>query len=220
MTLKVLVVAPHPDDETIGCGGTIRLHLERDDAVRVVFLTSGERGIRGTIPEAARTIRETEAAEALHILGVEAWDFFRLPDLGLDRHIDDGALRLAQLMKENRPNVIYLPHPQEAHPDHEATLPLVRQALRRIDAAAAVELRGYEAWTPMAVHGWAEDITAQMARKLHAVRCYRSQLGDFCYDRAVRGLNQYRGCLAARCRYAEVFQSLDAAEPNNRRAPT
>jgi hypothetical protein len=58
----------------------------------------------------------------------------------------------------------------------------------------------------MTIHGWAEDISPFMRRKLAAVRCYHSQLQYFRYDRAVRGLNQYRGCLAARCQYAEVFQ--------------
>jgi hypothetical protein len=57
-------------------------------------------------------------------------------------------------------------------------------------------------------YDWPQDVTPFMARKLQAVRCYRSQLRTFRYDRAVRGLNQYRGCLAAGCRYAEVFQHL------------
>ena len=220
MTQHVLVVAPHPDDESIGCGGTIRRHLERGDDVRVVFLTSGERGIPGAIPDAARATRESEAAEALHVLGVEQWDFLRLPDLNLAGRLDDGALRVAQLLSTNRPDVIYLPHPQEAHPDHEAALPLVRQALTQIDNGLTVELRGYEVWTPMAVPSWAEDITDHMARKLRAVRCYRSQLATFHYDLAVRGLNQYRGCLAARCRYAEVFQSLDAISQDDSETPS
>jgi hypothetical protein len=58
-----------------------------------------------------------------------------------------------------------------------------------------------------------EDVTDVMARKLRAVRCYASQLGHFGYDRAVRGLNAYRGALAARTRYAEVFgaPTLDSA---------
>jgi hypothetical protein len=64
----------------------------------------------------------------------------------------------------------------------------------------------------MTAHGWAEDISRFMRRKLRAVRCYQSQLEEFRYDRAVRGLNQYRGCLAARCRYAEVFQYASACE--------
>jgi LmbE family N-acetylglucosaminyl deacetylase len=220
MTLQVLVVAPHPDDESIGCGGTIGLHRERDDEVRVVFLTSGERGIPGSSVETARATREAEAAEALRILGVEAWDFLRLPDLDVTRHLDDGAVRLAHVLSANPPTVVYLPHPQEAHPDHQAALPLIRLALRRMDKGSPVELRGYEVWTPLGAHDWAEDITDHMARKLRAVRCYQSQLAEFRYDRAVKGLNQYRGGLAARCRYAEVFQSLDVIGPDNIEMPS
>jgi hypothetical protein len=47
-----------------------------------------------------------------------------------------------------------------------------------------------------------------MPRKLQAIRCYRSQLTAFRYDDAVEGLNRFRGCLAARCRYAEVFRYI------------
>jgi hypothetical protein len=63
----------------------------------------------------------------------------------------------------------------------------------------------------MQTYDWAQDISPVISRKLRAVRCYQSQLQVFRYDRAVRGLNQYRGCLAARCRYAEVFRYLDAS---------
>ena len=115
------------------------------------------------------------------------------------------------------PDVIYLPHPGEAHPDHQAALPLIRKALAtfRVEGEGSPllpELRLYEVWSPMTIHGWAEDISPFMRRKLRAVRCYQSQLETFRYDRAVRGLNQYRGCLAARCRYAEVFQYAPARE--------
>ena len=60
----VLVVAPHPDDETLGCGGSIALHLDRGDSVAVIWLTSGEAGIpEVSITEAAATRRkEAEAA--------------------------------------------------------------------------------------------------------------------------------------------------------------
>jgi LmbE family N-acetylglucosaminyl deacetylase len=69
----------------------------------------------------------------------------------------------------------------------------------------------YEVWTPLAEYDQVEDISPVMRRKLRALRCHRSQLGHFRYDRAVRGLNQYRGALAARCRYAEVFRHQDPA---------
>jgi N-acetylglucosamine malate deacetylase 1 len=210
MPPSVLVIAPHPDDESIGCGGAICLHRRRGEEVRVAFLTSGERGVEGLDPDAARALREGEAAEALDVLGVRGADFLRLPDLGLCDALERGASRLGELLAAHRPGLVYVPHAEEAHPDHQAALPLLRAALAKLPAGAPLpEVRAYEVWTPMARYGWPEDITSVMAVKLRAVRCYRSQLRAFRYDRAVRGLNQYRGCLAARCRYAEVFQYVD-----------
>jgi LmbE family N-acetylglucosaminyl deacetylase len=207
MSQVVLVVAPHPDDESIGCGGTICLHGERGERVHVVFLTSGERGIDGSI-ETARRIREAEAAAALAVLGVGRMDFLRLPDLGVVANLGAGAGRLAEVLAANPPGLIYLPHPEDQHPDHEAALPLVCAALRLALPNEQPEVRAYEVWTPMTRYDWPEDISRQMSRKLRAVRCYRSQLRTFRYDRAVRGLNQYRGALAARCRFAEVFRYI------------
>jgi len=75
-------------------------------------------------------------------------------------------------------------------------------------------LRSYEVWTPLAGYDHVENISAVMPRKMRALRAHRSQLKQFDYARAVTGLNQFRGELAARCRYAEVFQSVDLpAEP-------
>jgi LmbE family N-acetylglucosaminyl deacetylase len=216
MAGNVLVIAPHPDDESIGCGGTICLHRQRGERVGVVFLTSGERGLEGVPAERACAIREREAEAALAVLGVQDADFLRLADLGLAGMIAPGARRLHDFMASKPPDLVYLPHPDEAHPDHHAALALVRAALVQAGGGAPLpELRGYEVWTPMAAYGWPEDISAVMARKLQAIRCYRSQLVTFRYDRAVRGLNQYRGCLAARCRYAEVFCSLAPAVPTD-----
>jgi LmbE family N-acetylglucosaminyl deacetylase len=209
MSQRVLVIAPHPDDESIGCGGTICLHRKRGDSVQAVFLTSGECGVAGVSLETARVIRESEAKAAGEVLSLNRLDFLRLPDLSVADQLDSGAFRLHEILAAHSPSVIYLPHPAEAHPDHQATLPLVRRALA--DASMICELRLYEVWSPMTAHGWAEDISPFMGLKLRAVRCYQSQLKTFHYDRAVRGLNQYRGCLAARCRYAEVFQY---AEPD------
>jgi LmbE family N-acetylglucosaminyl deacetylase len=214
VTQRVLILAPHPDDESIGCGGTICLHAERRDWVHAVFLTAGERGIEGADPETTRAVREAEAAEALAVLGVAQSDCLRLPDLGVADNLASGARRLAEILAAHPPDLVYLPHPGEAHPDHEAALPLVRSAVgQAFRGGRRPELRAYEVWTPMPRYDWPEDISRHMGKKLRAVRCYRSQLRAFRYDRAVRGLNQYRGCLAAHCRFAEVFCSL-APEPS------
>ncbi len=208
----ILIIAPHPDDEAIGCGGAICLHRRRGEEVHVVFLTSGERGIAALSPEQAGGIRETEARNAGEVLGVQRIEFLRLADLGLMENVASGGEKLAALLRSSEPSVIYLPHPIESHPDHHACLPLVRCALRQAGGATP-ELRGYEVWTPMPEFDWPEDITDCMKVKLRAIRCYESQLRVFRYDHAVRGLNRYRGALAARCQYAEVFRSLDPSTP-------
>jgi N-acetylglucosamine malate deacetylase 1 len=110
-------------------------------------------------------------------------------------------------LKREMPEMIYLPHPLEWHPDHQAAWPIVQAALRQC-RMAGIELRGYEVWTPLSLYDHVENISAVMPRKLRAVRAHRSQLAEFNYTRAVRGLNEYRGELAGRCRYAEVFQTL------------
>jgi LmbE family N-acetylglucosaminyl deacetylase len=111
---------------------------------------------------------------------------------------------LRPLLKKIQPDLIYLPHPQDAHPDHVAALPIVRAAFkpRRFPS---ISLRFYEVWTPLSHYDFVQDISPAMARKLRALRAHQSQLREFDYIRAVTGLNQYRGALAGKCKFAEVF---------------
>lgn len=210
MAERVLVIAPHPDDESIGCGGAICLHRGQGDFVHFVFLTSGERYIEDVAAQTNQFLRESEATEACRILDVQGLEFLRLPDLGLSGIIDQAAGQLRPLLKTLRPDILYLPHPEEAHPDHAAALPIVHAALADLTSLSRLpELRGYEIWSPLTRYDWVEDISAVMPRKLRALRCYRSQLRLFRYDAAVRGLNRYRGVLGASSRYAEAFVALD-----------
>jgi len=204
--MNVLVIAPHPDDETIGCGGTVGLHRGQGDRVGVVFLTSGELGLKQLPREQAWAIREQEATAAAKILGIQQLHFLRLPDWFVGDSLKAGAQLLRPLLVAGAPQLIYVPHEADGHPDHQAALPLLRRALRA-GRLRAPELRAYEVWTPLAVHDHVADISRQMPRKLRALRVYRSQLASFNYERAARGLNAFRGELTARCRYAEVFRT-------------
>jgi LmbE family N-acetylglucosaminyl deacetylase len=205
--MNILVIAPHPDDETIGCGGTLCLHQQRGDRLAVVCLTSGELGLKHLPREKAWAIREKEAKTAVRVLGVSQIYFLHQPDWLLGEQIKAAARALRPVLLEERPDLIYVPHEAEWHPDHQAALPVL-WAARRGWRGAAPELRAYEVWTPLAAHDHVADVTRVMARKLRALRAYRSQLHEFDYERAVRGLNQFRGELAAKCRYAEVFQTV------------
>jgi N-acetylglucosamine malate deacetylase 1 len=205
--VNVVVIAPHPDDEAIGCGGTIGRHTERGDRVVTVFLTSGELALKHLAREDAWRVREGEAMDAARVLGTAPPVFLRGNDWFLGDQIDVAASGLRPVLKQEQPEIIYLPHSQEWHPDHRSAGAVVRVALR-YGTNAALALRTYEVWTPLPVYDHVEDITAVMERKLEAVRCYASQLSEFRYDRAVEGLNRYRGVLAGRCDWAEVFGSV------------
>jgi LmbE family N-acetylglucosaminyl deacetylase len=202
-----LVVAPHPDDESIGCGGTIRLHFERGDRVVVVFLTSGELGLKHLPREEAWRVRESEAKKASEILGIQALTFLRGPDWYLNECVEETGTALVPVLQRESPEMIYLPHPGEWHPDHKACLPIVLAGLL-CASIPAPRLLSYEVWTPLPEYDHGENITPVLRNKVSAIRAYHSQVQQLRYDRGVRGLNQYRGAIAWGCPYAEVFQHV------------
>jgi len=206
--MTILVIAPHPDDESIGCGGALHLHCLRGDRVVAVFLTSGELGLKRLPREQAWQTREEEARQAAKILGLADLVFLRRSDFFVGEDVPGAAAALRPILKREAPELLYLPHPAEWHPDHKAALPVVRAALQD-SGPISPGLRGYEVWTPIVQHDYVEDITSVMPRKLEALSAHQSQMdGEFDYKRAVTGLNQYRGALAGKCAYAEVFQTL------------
>ncbi len=203
--MNILVIAPHPDDETIGCGGTLCRSAQRGDRITVVFLTSGELGLKHLPKEKAWAIREREARSAAKVLGVSDLEFLRQADWFVGENIPAASRALAPVLQRTQPQVVFVPHEHDEHPDHRAALPLLRAGLKLVHLPKP-EVRAYEVWTPLVQHDLVEDITLVMPRKIRALRAHRSQLGEFNYERAVRGLNAFRGELAAKCRYAEVFQ--------------
>lgn len=205
--MKRLVIAPHPDDETIGCGGSILRHIRDGDDVSIIWLTRGELGVKDLPAAQAQALREQEARAAARLLGAVHLAFWSYPDWGVADHTGAIAANLAEWLAMHQPRCVYLPHPRDAHPDHAPVHAILDQALRasRIDRP---ELRAYEVWTPLPAADYVVDIGNVMLGKMRALRAHRSQLRDFDYVRAVRGLNQYRGAMCGRCRYAEVFQDL------------
>ena len=204
--MNVVVIAPHPDDESIGCGGTICLHHSRGDRVVAVYLSSGEEGLKTLSRDEAVRIREREAEAAAQVLGIAHLTFLRYPDLRVQDVIADVAVDVRRVLERESPALIYLPHEHESHPDHQAALPIVRAAVCPMDDAE-LTLLTYEVWTPLPDFYHVENITPVMSRKLEAIRCHRSQVEQLAYDRAALGLSLYRGVVAGACRYAEIFQT-------------
>jgi LmbE family N-acetylglucosaminyl deacetylase len=138
------------------------------------------------------------------VLGFGRVEFLRLSDGSLsdDPEAVAGALRPFL----DGVDLVYVPHAGDDHDDHRAAGRALALALAvGVADAPTVEVLGYELWTPIAHPDRIVDISEHMDRKLEAVRCYASQLEYWPYDRAVEGLNAYRGALLEGTRYAEAF---------------
>ncbi len=205
---RVLVLSPHPDDEAIGLGGTLRRHIVQGDHVEVIFLTSGEKGSRSQSPEELGPIREREAEAAAKILGCQQIEFWRQPDGSLDAN-DELIARLVSKLNEIQRDIVYVPHEGEMHPDHRAAAQLVARAVASLNQHAPSVLM-YEVWTPLQQIDHVEDISSQIDAKLNAIRAHKSQCDIMDFVEAIRGLNRYRGEMHSwpGGPYAEVFQHM------------
>ncbi len=205
---RILVLSPHPDDESIGCGGTLLRHVEQGDSVQIVFLTSGEKGGHGRSEAETIRAREQEARDAARILGVRHLEFWHEPD-GALRATRGAVGHLKAKLKQFRPDRIYVTHDREMHRDHRGAVRLLRNALKGAKGKQP-EVLMYEVWTPIQQLDEIVDISPYMEKKLRAVRAYRSQCRVVGFVEAVRGLNRYRGEMHSwpGGDYAEVFTRL------------
>ena len=205
----IMIISPHPDDESIGCGGTILKHVAEGDVVQVELLTSGEKGGHDLNEAEVGRIREQEAMAAAEILAVEHLEFYRQPDgdLRVSRPL---ASRLAQRIRDCKPSIIYVPHAAEQHPDHRVAVRLLQRALRLLDLDEPPHVLAYEVWTPLQQLDEIVDITPYMETKLRAIAAYSSQTRIMNFAAAAEGLARYRGEM--HCwpggEFAEVFADV------------
>jgi N-acetylglucosamine malate deacetylase 1 len=211
---RIVVLAPHMDDEVIGCGGTLARHIACGSHVTVVFLTDGGGG--GAAGDAAAgkasiaATRKHEARLALAELGIERMVFLDAEDgrLGANADLVD-ALRSALLAA--RPDIVYLPFFLEEHPDHRAASALLSEAVS--GAALSFQCHGYEVWTPLFPNCLVRiDETVEAKRR--AIARYQSQLAEADYLHTALGLNAYRSSALAgcECRFAEAFFAVPLSQ--------
>jgi LmbE family N-acetylglucosaminyl deacetylase len=202
---KVLVLAPHPDDETIGCGGSLCLHRKAKDPVKIIFLTNGAKGdLTGKREkETIVAMRKREAIEACEEMGVTDLEFWGFEDRGLAEA--DGVLAyIIDLLKTFRPGVVYSPSLWEFHPDHRAASFLLCKAASR--CAFDFDILFYEVGQPLRPNCLV-DITPVLDTKLRATQAYRSQLEIKPYGEIISALNRFRSLtLSSSVTHAEAFR--------------
>lgn len=215
--MRVLVIAPHPDDDAIGCGGSIVQHVRRGDTVHIIYITSGEHGSPVYEPSELAKIREGEAAKGAQILGAQQTTFLRQPDGNVSYSLEL-VNHFIQLIRTEKPDALYLPHSADGHKDHQQTYQVAIEAVGRAQGNSFPEwggkawnietILGYEVWTPLTRFQYVNDITDVIETKLNALREHRSQLANVQYDEAVRSLNRFRGVMTERAPYCECFEVL------------
>ena len=119
--MKVLVIAPHPDDETLCCAGTIMNFVEKGDKVKVVIVTDGRYGspdkeLKGT--EKLVRIRREEAMRVFKMLGVEDYEFLNFEDSKVNVKSKEVEEKLSEILKEYKPDIVFAPSPFDRHSDH------------------------------------------------------------------------------------------------------
>ncbi|MBL8729150.1 MAG: PIG-L family deacetylase [Planctomycetes bacterium] len=204
---RVLVFAPHPDDEVAGPGGVLALHRATGDPVRVVIATDGIAGDPEHRFDAAGypARRRTESTRGLRELGVDDVAFWGFPDncVLAASDVERGVLAAVAELQRWRPDVVYLPWQREGHPDHHALHGIVVRALERASFGGLA--LGYEVWNAM-VPDVIVDVTPVIQQKRRAMLAHASQLAYVQYDHALLGLSAYRSLVHLRGRgYGEAF---------------
>jgi len=198
---RVLVIAPHPDDEVIGCGGTVRLHRQLGHTVSILYLTDGERGIKNLNPIRTAELRREEAVRSASHLDVPEEHLYHL-------HLRDGDLinqsgtnyDFRDILQKADPDIIYLPSFIETHRDHYAANILLKNNLIKSSTICA-----YEVWTPL-IPNRLVNISNVVEAKKNALMEHASQLKELDYLDAAMSLNRYRAAMYKKSsQFAEAF---------------
>ena len=213
----ILAFGAHPDDIEFGCGGTVRKLIEKGWSAVHVCVTSGEAG-SSTIDRATlAATREQEALRAAEVLGAERVHFLRAAD-GLTQYSRDHKIAVINLIREVRPEILFVHASSDQFPDHKLIHELVMSAVAGAAGPWYQEsigephlpgtILGYEVWHPLNIYQLSVDITTTVERKLAALRCHQSQIESTHYDEASLGLARYRGVMSFSSTHAEVFEVL------------
>lgn len=212
--MKIIVIAPHNDDEILGVGGTMAKLAKQGHEVIVCEVTAGD------LDNEMVQLQKREAIASHELMGVKT-HFMDLPVVGL-KEMKTVELNSAfqKHLLELDPDVVYIPHKGDMHIDHRMTIEAAMVALRpvtfpRLRAIYAYETLSETNWnTPSVDNAFIPtmfvDISNEIDIKLQAMKCHASQLCDYPHPRsldAMKALAMYRGATVCK-EYAEAFMVI------------
>lgn len=206
----LLIIAPHPDDDVIGCGGTIAKYASQGCKIKVIIITDGGKGDPSIPYHDLVNIRKQEAEKALYSIGVEDVEFLNFRDGDVNRNM----LRLKEeLFKRILPfHNVFTPFITDNHSDHIHTTKALYAALKEMHKEK-IEIWSYELWSPCLANTLV-DITEQMQLKLSSILWHASQIKNIDYAEKIKGLNTYRSISVGKSnvKYCEGFYKCNRRE--------
>lgn len=217
---KVLVIAAHPDDETLGAGGAIMKHLEKGDHVTVFIATDGV-----TARHDQTELQQRAAVNACRVLGVEDVRFGGLPDQRLDgMPLLEVIDPIYKLVKEFQPEIVYTHHGGDVNQDHRVIFEATLVAVRPVNQNPVKEFYCYEVgssteWAP-SLDSWMFkpntfiDIEPYLDKKVKAIqeysKTYQSEIPPFPHPRSPEAVEIYakRRGVEVGFRAAEAFMLI------------
>lgn len=195
---KILVVAPHPDDESIGCGGLLSMYGKQCD---VLLITDGD--TRECVSDIA-DVREKEFIAAVTSADVHDYKCLRIPE----HRIEFNSNVIAQI-DFKKYAYVFVPNRYEAHDDHVAVYKTIKKFVQK-----PAKLFEYEVWTPLHKPNIYLDITEVSGRKINMIKFHESQIKYLDYVGMIMGLNAYRG-IGRGYSFAECYYCAEEKHQQN-----
>ncbi len=219
---RILIIAPHPDDDVIGMGGTIAVKSKEGYKFTIVYVTNGGGSSKSVeykdlSKEEMIELRKKEAEQSILplvddvktvkqlFLGMDSKDLFEKPELYTGE--------LSKIIHNKKFAEIYIPYPEDRHATHSAVASLSLDSIR--EHIKDPEIYAYETWDPIPVVGNTVfvDISKYYKQKLSAVSCHKSQCSITPFDEGIIAKNRYNAVFKDinsknKMEYAEIFLRL------------
>ena len=218
--MKILVIAPHPDDETLGCGGTIKKYIKEGNDVFLCIVT------KAYTPDWSDEFiknREKEIENSAKELGIKKVVNLDLPTVKLDtlpqKDLNDA---ISKCVNDIKPEIAFIPFHGDINKDHKLVSEATLVALRPKPGSPTKKVYLYEVlseteWSKPAqkiedvfVPNYYEDITDFLDDKIKVMKCYKSEVKEYPHPRSLEGIKvlaQKRG-MEIGVKYAEAFMLL------------
>lgn len=203
---KILIIAPHPDDEILGCGGIIKKFLSSSIQVEILLLTDGSGEIhRKTLSQ----VRKNEFNSALFDMGNISNVCLEFPDGELDKYFKQLVDAMVEYFKKNQPRIIFVPYILDYNIDHRISNYALTEVFKKIKFINSY-IAMYEIWTPIIYPNHYINITKEFGAKYTALKCYETQEKYYRILEKVELLNKLRAKLSMRTKveYMECFKGF------------